>query len=490
MKLKIRKIGLGAGRPIAFLHEEDARKLGLDVGERLEINFKKNRITATVDIVEKLIKKGQLALSQEAMNHINVKQGDAVKVNLALEPRSTRYILKKLEGEELSKKEILSIIKDIVNNALTEAEIAYFVSGVYENGMTLEETKHLTWAMFKTGNKLKWKGRTKIVDKHSIGGLAGNRTTPIVIPICAAAGLKIPKTSSRAITSAAGTADVIETIAKVDLPINKIKEITNKANACMVWGGAIKMAPADDKLIRIERLLSLDPESQLIASIISKKLAIGSKYVLIDIPYGKNAKVSKKEAKKLKIKFEKVGKHFNLNIKVILTDGSQPIGNGIGPTLEMKDALRVLEQNNSPKDLENKSILLAAEMLEMTRKAKKGKGKAMAREILKSGKALEKFNEIISLQGKNKNTLKTARYKHKILSKKAGKIKDINSKSISYIARVLGCPIDKTSGVYIHKHVSESVKKREVLLTLYAESNKKLKEAISIMDGVKPIQIS
>lgn len=488
MELKVKKIGLGAGRPVAFLNEAKSKRLNIHLGDRVEILFMRKRVIAVVDLAKDFIGENEIALSEEVVSYLGVKAGDRVRVNLALEPRSNRYISKKLNGQKLSKKEIFSIVGDIVNNALTEAEIAYFVSGVYENGMDMEETKYLTEAMFRTGARLNW-GRRKIVDKHSIGGIAGNRTTPLVVAICAAAGLTMPKTSSRAITSAAGTADAMETIAKVDFTAPELRKIVNKVGACLVWGGALGLAPADDKLIRVERLLGLDPESQLIASIMSKKLAVGSKYVLIDMSYGPQAKVSKEGAEKLKRKFIEIGRHFGLKIRVTITDGIQPIGNGIGPVLEMRDILRVLKRENPPVDLEEKALFLSGEILEMTGGAKKGEGISMAREILESGKALKKFEEIISAQGKREGFLRTAKFCHDIKSSEAGKVKSINNKQINYLARILGCPIDKSSGIYLHKHLGDSVLKGEKVLTLYSESEKKLKEAIRFFLETRPVNL-
>ena len=486
MKFKIRKLSLGAGRPIAFIHESKAKELNLHVGERVQISYNGNKIIAIADIVRGLLKPNEISLSEEILSYLKPKSGDFVDVSLALEPRSTRLIFKKLNAQPLSKNEIYSIIKDIVNNSLTEAEIAYFVSGVYENGMSLKETIYLTEAMFRTGKELTWHTR-EIVDKHSIGGIAGNRTTPIVVSICAAAGLVMPKTSSRSITSAAGTADVIESLARVDFSPSQLKKIVNKTGACLAWGGSLGFAPADDKLIRVERLLGLDPESQLIASILAKKIAVGSKYVLIDIPYGPEAKVNKSRAEDLKNKFLAVARHFNLKMRVVLTPGFQPIGNGIGPYLEMIDVLRVLKRENSPLDLERKAIFLASQILEMTKKCLAGKGVHIAQQILDSGKALKKFNEIINAQGRKKTSLKLAKFNFSIKASKSGKIKDIKNRAINNLGRILGCPIDKAAGIYIYKHVGQSVKKGEKLLTLYSESRKKMKEAIDYFNEIKPI---
>ena len=219
--------------------------------------------------------------------------------------------------------------------------------------------------------------------------------------ICAAVGLTLPKTSSRAITSASGTADVMETLSDVELSLKKIKKVVQKTGACLAWGGSLGLAPSDDKIIQVERLLNLDIEPQLLASIMSKKVAAGAKYILIDIPYGKGAKVKNiKKAKSLGRKFERMGKEFKLKLKVVYTKGEQPIGNGIGPILEMQDVLSVLQNlKETPQDLREKSLFLSTELIKLCgiKNAKK-----KAEEALTSGKAYEKLKEIINAQnGKN-----------------------------------------------------------------------------------------
>jgi len=479
MRLKIKKLSLGAGRPVAFIDDKTAKKIRVHAGERIEILFDGRKEVAIVDVVQGLLRKDEISISDELIDDAHIKPGDYVDVNLALSPKSTAFIAKKLSGQTLSREEIFAIVQDIADNALTEAEVAYFVSGNYEHGMSFEETIFLTEAMWKTGKTLHWHS-PDIVDKHSIGGIAGNRTTPIVVSICASLGVIMPKTSSRAITSASGTADVIETLAKVDFSSDELKRVVKKTGACLAWGGTLGLSPADDKLIRVERLLNLDPESQLLASIISKKLAAGSKYVLIDIPYGKNAKVSREEGKKLKEKFIKLCNHFKLKIKVVLTPGTEPIGNGIGPVLEMKDVLRVLKRDSPhPEDLEKKSLFLAGEILELVKKAKKGKGEKMAKEALYSGKAYKKFNEIINAQGRKPGELKLGRYSKQIKSPVSGKIIEVNNKLANHLGRILGCPVDESAGIYLYKHTKDKVSKNETLMTIYAESPKKLEEALS-----------
>jgi thymidine phosphorylase len=249
------------------------------------------------------------------------------------------------------------------------------------------------------------------------------------------------------------------------------------------------MAPADDKLTRVEHLLDVDPEPQLLASIMSKKLAAGSTHILIDIPFGPEAKVTKAKALGLKKKFLGLAKHFGLKMHVVLTPGTQPIGNGIGPVLEARDLLAVLEQKNQPKDLEKKSLFLAGQLLELTKKAKKGQGLKKATRILKSGKALEKFNDILDAQGRKRSPLQPTRNKKTITSERTGRITHINNRDINHLTRLLGCPEKKEAGIYLHQHAPNKVGKGDPLLTLYAATPKKLSSALKHCKKNNPFTI-
>lgn len=492
MELKIKTLKWSAGLPVAMINKKTAKKLGLHIQDRVSIKTiskKPKEISTIIDIVSGLVKLDEIAVSSELKHILGLKTRQKVDVNLASVPKSLISIKKKLNNQTLSSKEINDIIKNIVNNSLSEAEIALFVSSMYEKGMNFNETVYLIKAILKTGNKLSFKNKI-VVDKHCIGGIPGNRTTPIVVSICAAAGLTMPKSSSKAITSAAGTADVIEAISPVEFSVDQLKKIVNKTKACLIWGGSLGIVPADSKIIQIEKMLGIDPEAQLLASIMSKKIAMGAKNIIIDIPYGKTAKVTKTRALDLKKKFERLGKHFKLNLKCVLTEGKCPIGKGIGPILELIDVMKVLDpQEQGPKDLEDKSLFLAGELLEMSKKAKKGKGIKMAKDILASGKALSKFKEIIKAQKGDFKKIKLAKYQKDIFSKRQGKIYEVDNKKINSLARVAGCPIDKSSGIYLHHNLGDKIKKREKLITIYSESRIRLMQAIRFYKHQKPIKI-
>ncbi len=490
MKLKIKNLNWSAGRPVIFLHDKTAKKMNVFVNERVVLS-NSHSVYAIVDIFPRMVDKNEIGISKEVSTLLKLKTGSIVDVMLAEMAGAAPIIKKKMAGEELSSEEFIKLIDAIVNNKITEAEIAYFAASEKFSGLSMKETIYLVQAMVKTGAKLNFPGKC-IADKHCIGGIAGNRTTPIVVSICAAAGLKIPKTSSRAITSASGTADVVETISNVDLPLKKIKKIVSKTGACLAWGGSLGLAPSDDKIIHVERILNLDIQPQMIASIMSKKISAGSNYLLIDIPYGVGAKInSLREAKKLGEKFEKVAKHFKIKIKSVYTNGDQPIGNGVGPILEMQDVLGVLK-NEGPEDLKEKSILLSAELMKLCGIKNSRK---QAEIILNSGKALEKFIEIINAQNgkkdfKNKiEKLQLAKFKRIIKTKKRGKITEINNKKINSLCRILGTPETIGAGAYLHKHLGKT-KKGEVLITLYSESKTKMREALKFWKKQKPIIIN
>ncbi len=490
MKLAVKDMDIATGGIIiAVLNEKDAAELDLHPEDRIRIKKGKKGITAIIDIAEskKAVPPKKIGLFEESLDLLKAKNNDKVAITLEEKPKSVQYIRKKLNRKKLNYAEFGEITRDIVNNKLSHIELTHFVAACYTQGLSMKETVALTKAMVDSGKRMKLAG--KIMDLHCIGGVPGNRTTMIIVPIIAASGLKIPKTSSRAITSPAGTADTMETLAKVDLSFTKMRHVIEKVNGCIVWGGAISLAPADDKIIRIEYPLSIDAEGQLIASVMSKKYSVSSKYLLIDIPVGKTTKAkTKKDAARLKQKFEKIGKQLGIKVKVITTNGSQPIGNGIGPVLEAKDCLAVLKNSKKmPLDLKEKSVMMAGLLLEMGGKAKKGKGKEKALAILESGLAHKKMMQIIKAQGKMK-TPQLGKETYDYRANKNGKIVEMDNEDIAKIARLAGAPKDTGAGLYLYKHVSDKAKKGEKIFTIYAESKAKLKHAKKFLkekDGIK-----
>lgn len=497
MELSVKEISISTGNPlIALVNYIDAKKLDLHYGDRIRISKGRREIVAMIDITDsnEFMLPGEIGLFNEVYKKLGVKSADVVKIAIEDKPRSLHYIKKKLRGETLTENEIRAIINDVTHDRLTEVELTFFVASSYVHELDDNETVALTRAMIHTGERLKLKSRV-VVDKHCIGGVAGNRTTMLVVPIIAAAGLKIPKTSSRSITSAAGTSDTVEVLCDVSFSLDKMKRIVDKTGGCLVWGGAVNLAPADDKIIKVEHPVSLDPVGGLIASILAKKASVSATHILIDIPVGRGTKTeSRKRADLLKKKFERISARLGMKIKVLITDGSQPIGNGIGPVLEARDVLWTLI--GSPKgarDLKEKSILVAGELLDLAGKTRPKKGRELAREILESGRAYEKFIEIIQAQNAKvifPEQIELASYTSRISASKEGKIRHIDNKKINRIAKLAGAPHDHKSGLYLYVSKGDKVKKGKTLFTIYSDSKDRLRHARQFAKTYPAVEIA
>ena len=479
--MKVKNLGIESGKLIVILNEIDAKELGLNPLERVEVKNKKTgkSCVAVVDTTTEMVGENEIGLFKDVEKNLGVKTKETVSVKATDPIKSLDYIKKKMDKEKLTFEEIFQIVKDLDENRLSEIEASAFISAVYINGFDTDEATFMAQALIENGNRLKI-NKSPVVDKHSIGGVNG-RATMIIVPIVATAGLYMPKTSSRSITSSGGTADAMEVLAPVSFSLEKIKSITEKTGACIVWGGAVDLAPADDKIIKLEHPLSLDPQGQVIASVLAKKASVGSQYVVIDIPVGKNVKVKdRKKALEMAEKFVEVGKRVGMEVEALITNGEEPSGLAFGPALEAKYALEVLEGKRFD-NLAQKSCELAGALFELVGTAKVNQGYKMAREILESGKAYQKMKEIIKAQGGTifaSQQIIISPMNREVKSKEIGAISEINIKELSKIARIAGAPSDKLAGVMLNKMIGDKVAEEELLFTIYAENERKLDAAL------------
>jgi AMP phosphorylase len=487
MRLIVKDMDISTGRaPIVILNENDAARMDLHPNDRLFVTKGSRKAIAVLDIAEseKAVPIGHIGLFEETLSALRARDGDFVDFRMARKPESVVFIRKKLDGRELSDYEINAIVKDIVFNNLTDVELTSFVTANYVKGMSLREIVALTKSMAYSGLHLSLR-RKPIMDVHSIGGVPGNRTTPIIVPIVAAAGLTIPKTSSRAITSPAGTADTLEVLTNVVLPKEKLERLAYQVGGFMVWGGAISLAPADDKIIAIEHPLNIDAEGQMLASIMAKKMSVGATHLLLEIPMDVNGKVKdERGALHLKNLFTVLGSKMGIEVTVLITDGSQPVGNGIGPALEARDLLWVLlNDRRGPYDLREKSLIMAGKMLEIGGKAKLGEGYMMAQQILDSGQAFAKFAEMIKAQGGPRilrpEDVPLSKLTYEFKALRSGRVIAIDNHAIAHIAKSAGAPSDRGSGLLLNKHRNDSVKAGDVLYTVYANTRDAMNEAMA-----------
>jgi len=488
MKLKAKLLDIqSGGRRIAILDDETASFLGVHSSDRVKITYKHEHLIAIVNIASNF-PRNYIGLYEEISRKLGIKTGENVEVQLAEIPEALSYVQAKIGGERLQENEIKTIVKDVVGRRLSDVELASFVTALYIHGISMDEIEALSKAMVETGGTLTL-DKNQILDKHSVGGIPGDKASILIVPIIAAAGLVIPKTSSRAITSPAGTADRVESLCPVTLTIEEIKEVVDKTNGCMVWGGALDLAPADDLFIQVEYPLAIDP--LLLPSIMSKKKAINATHVVIDMPTGRGAKIKTiGEAHALAHDFIDLGKRLGISVQCAVTFGEQPLGYAIGPALEAKEALSTI-MGNGPADLREKATSIAGILLEMV-DIKNGKRKA--EDLLKSGKAERKLREIIEAQGGNPKIkpedIKVGGKKAEIATNIDGRVLWINNKNIAQIAREAGAPKEKGTGVVLKTKLGEHVKKGGVLFEIYAERNTKLEAAIELAKNLQPIGLS
>ncbi len=438
--------------------------------KKIELTSGGKSLLATLSITDDpaITAPDELGLGIQAFRRLGAAEGAAVEIRQATPPRSLDAVRRKIGGEVMSPEEIRDIITDIAAHRYSPMEIAAYLIAA-ASFTTTEELLATTRAMAGTGAQLTWNAPL-VVDKHCIGGIPGNRTSMIVAPIVAAHGLAMPKTSSRAITSPSGTADTMEVLANVALSIDEMKQVVEREHACLAWGGHVNLSPADDVLITVERPLSIDTREQMVASILSKKLAAGSTHIVLDIPVGPTAKVrSQGEAVRLRKLMEYVSAELGLVIDVVFTDGAQPVGYGVGPVLEARDVMAVLKNEaHAPADLRARALLLAGRVLDFDPALRGGMGRKRAQELLDSGEALAAMERIIAAQGRAEKPACAGELTAEIIATHEGVVAAMDCFRIARIARLAGAPMDKGAGIDLFKKIGDPVKKGDPLYRIHS----------------------
>lgn len=471
---------------VAFMHVDCpvGRSEGVAARAQVEILVEGRSARATLYLVRgDFLGMDQVGLSEVAWRRLGCPEGSTVQVRHARPMDSMSAVRAKVYGHQLGDSELQAIVSDVVAERYTDVQLATFLTAFAAQPPRLAETVALTRAMLKAGDRLSW-SNGKIADKHSVGGLPANRTTPIIVAIAAAAGLTIPKTSSRAITSPAGTADTMETMAPVELDIAAMRAVVEQEGGCVVWGGSVRLSPADDIFIRVERTLDLDSEAQLVASVISKKLAAGSTHVLLDLPVGPTAKVRTiADAERLSSQLVAVAAELGMTARPLFTDGSQPVGTGIGPSLEARDLLAVLRlDKTAPSDLRQRAVQLAGALLELAGSSPEGAGEAAAAAILDDGRALKKFYAICAAQGGFREP-GMAPLTRIVPARHGGAVTGVDNRIIARIAKLAGAPGAKTAGLEVHVKLGERVERGQPLMTLHGESRGEMDYALAYADA-------
>jgi len=458
------------------------RSEGFDAQGRVWVEIGNRRIVATLLVVtgNDLLATGQAALSESAWRTLQPRPGELATFRHADSPQSAHSIRAKVYGHALGREQYAEIMRDAVSGTLSDLELASFLTACSSHAMGDDEITALTLAMTDAGQRLEWHNGP-ILDKHCVGGLAGNRTTPIVVAIVAACGGTIPKTSSRAITSPAGTADTMETLAPVELSLAVMRRVVEREGGCVVWGGSVGLSPADDVLIRVARVLDFDSTAQLVASVLSKKLSAGSTHVLLDLPVGPTAKVrSTPAAESLGRSLVAVADAVGLKVRLHVSDGTQPVGRGIGPALEARDLLAVLEcRNDAPLDLRDRALDLAGAVLELGG-TPTGEGRERARRALDNGDALRKFEAICEAQG-GRRVPPIAAFQQTFVAEREGIVRALDNRVLSKLAKLAGAPGSAAAGIELHVRAGDRVSRGQPLMTLHATTPGELEYAMSYL---------
>lgn len=489
MKLIVKEYDLDASEPSVVIHDDDCIQLGVKVHDRVKINSGEVWVSL-VGNSDTIVERGQILIPNIYLKRYNLKNGDVVDVVHSPKPDSVIYIRKKMDNKALTKEEIYAIVNDILDAKLSNIEVSAWLTSLYINGMDMDEISHFTNAMVDTGDRIEFE-RQPVFDFHSVGGVPGNKVTPIVVSIVAAAGLMLPKTSSRAISSACGTSDFVETFCEVELSAERVKEISEEVGAVFAWGGSMNLAPVDDIVIKVENPLGINPRAQMLASIMSKKLAIGATHLLMDIPMGAGTKIPTMDVARAYVRdFTELGHKLGMHVECAITYADQPVGQAVGPNLEARECIRVLEGDNHPGSVVEKACALAGMILEM---GGIPNGADKAKELLESGAALKKFREIVAAQGGNydikSSDLAPGEFSQDILATKAGFVHSIDNKAIVQVAKAAGSPTDKGAGLLIFKKRGQRVEKGDVILRIHADNEAKCIRAKELALRYGPIHI-
>jgi thymidine phosphorylase len=467
--------------PVVYMNADCAvcRSEGFAAQTRVSVEVGGRRIIATMNVVTDggWLPRNTAALSDAAWRRLSPQPNETAAFSHADAPESARLIRSKIYGDLLDRGGYRLIMRDVMDGALADVELASFLAACAARPMSADEIAQLTLAMVDVGERLHWSSE-RILDKHCVGGLAGNRTTPIVVAIVAACGGLIPKTSSRAITSPSGTADAMEMLAPVGLSLASMRAVVEREGGCVVWGGSVGLSPADDALIRVERVLDFDSDPQLVASVLSKKLAAGSRHVLLDLPVGPTAKIrSTNAARLLGDKLTEVGAAVGLTVRLHVSDGRQPVGRGIGPSLEARDVVAVLTRSrDAPSDLRGRALDLAGLLLELDG-LPAGTGRERATRALDDGSAARKFEAICEAQGGRREP-PTAAHVAPIAAAHGGTVSRVDNRLLSRLAKLAGAPRDPAAGLELHVHLGDKVARGDPLMTLHAESSGELEYAL------------
>ena len=478
---------------IVYLHKDcNAYKID-DIKSitKIEVHGGAEPVGAFLEVVddESIVHQGQLGMNKQAFEQLNLPEGANVTISLANVSSSVASIKRKISGNVLYDSEYKAIVKDIVSRKYSNMDIASFLVAT-GSFMTVQEVLALTEALAGDEN-ITWDKENIVVDHHCMGGVPGNKTDIIITAIVAAYGLPIPKTASYSLTSCAGVADTFSVLANVDLDEKNLKKIVNEHRGAIVSYTGLPITYANKIISSVQRSIGMATQEHVLASILAIKIATGITHLLIDIPVGSSSHIkTTADALKLRKMVEYIGDMLNIHVDAVITDGSEPIGNGVGPVLEARDVMKVLRnKENAPQDLMEKSLFLAGRIIEFDPKVRGGQGYHIAKEILTSGRALEALNRIIYAQGKAPQA-QLGRLTREITALKSGVIESIDNSRITRIGVLAGAQQSAGAGLDLIRKVGDEVERGDVIYRIHSVNPNDFAFANSAIDSDNGYEIS
>lgn len=427
--------------------------------------------------------------------------------------RVVDLIEKKKQGKALTKEEINFLIDSLMDGTAHDYQLSAWLMAVYFKGMTEEETAYLTEAMINSGEVIDFGELTdSIVDKHSTGGV-GDKVTITLIPLLAAAGIPVAKLSGKGLGHTGGTIDKLESIPgfNTQLSVEELIEQVKKINVA-IGAQTQNLTPADGKLYSLRDVTAtVDNKSLIASSVVSKKIASGAQNIILDVKYGSGAFMKTPEdAVELSQLMVNIGKILNKSITAVITSMEEPLGRAVGNSVEIIESIEFLKGNIKTGDVADLTYSFASiALLQLGMFDTQQEAKQHLIELVESGKALQKFRELIQAQGGNPEVIDNydlfdlPSYKIECESKKSGYVHNIDAYKIAYGCKILGAgrdrktdPIDYSVGIYLNKKSGEWVNRGDILYTIYSNNPDKTKVAQKycdeafIIDESKPVHNS
>lgn len=449
-------------------------------------NTEQKELVVNADLTNDLVDFWEVWITKDIYEKYNLKEWDIISISaVKTNPISLKAIKKKLLGNKLNEEEIKALMRDMTDGKISDILSAYYAACSFTYSSDQEELYLTAKYSAEMWDMIRFDHDTAV--KYCIGWVPWNETTMIIVPILWSLWISSPKTFSKAITSPAATWECVEVLMDIEFSVEEMKKLVRKTGSCLAWWKNLKFAPANDKIIKVSYPLQTEAYSKIAVSIMAKIYAWWTKYCLIDLPVGEYWKIKDlKTAKRVRWHFEYIWKKLWMKINVDITNADAPIGKWIGGVLQVREVLRILQnKENISLDLKNKSIELAANLIELVWLAKWKKAKILAKKQLESGKAWEYMQKLINSQNslhKRKPDKKNVSYlwvidsedlplwefNQKFFAEKTGIIKEIDVNNLKEISKKLWAPLDKKAWFYLYKQVGDKIEKWEPLFELYS----------------------